>query len=87
LDDKRQRNILDCKLGMGISRFGLGLIPEKLAITQGSAIAFDALRMNLEKLLDLLLGFFVAKPSLLSVNEGGRNVRAQPLKPQIAFAR
>jgi hypothetical protein len=35
----------------------LGLIREKLAITQGSTIALNILVMNLEKLLELLFVF------------------------------
>ncbi len=34
-------------------RFGMGLIREKLAATQGSAIALAELVMNLEKRLEL----------------------------------
>jgi len=35
----------------------VGLIREKLALTEGSAIAMNILVMNLEKLLELLLCF------------------------------
>ena len=37
----------------------MGLIREKLGVTQGSAIALTVLVMNLEKLLELLFVFFV----------------------------
>ena len=53
-DDQRQRNAVEGKIGQGKRRFGLGLIREKLAATQGSAIAMAILAMNLEKLLQLL---------------------------------
>jgi hypothetical protein len=47
-------------IGQGKRRFGLGLIREKLAITQGATIAMNELVMNLEKLLELLFIFFAA---------------------------
>jgi len=50
-DDQRQRNAVEGKFGQGKRRFGLGLIREKLAVTQGSDIAMTMLVMNLEKLL------------------------------------
>ena len=58
LDDQRQRNAVEGKIGQGKRRFGLGLIREKLAVTQGSTIALNVLVMNLEKLLELLFVFF-----------------------------
>jgi hypothetical protein len=60
LDDQRQRNAVEGKIGQGKRRFGLGLIREKLAITQGATIAMNELVMNLEKLLELLFIFFAA---------------------------
>ena len=54
-EDQRQRNAVEGKIGEGKRRYGLGLIREKLTITQGSAIALNVLVMNLEKLLQLLL--------------------------------
>ena len=57
LDDQRQRNAVEGKIGQGKRRFGLGLIREKLAVTQGSTIALNVLVMNLEKLLELLFVF------------------------------
>ena len=59
-DDQRQRNAVEGKFGQGKRRFGLGLIREKLAVTQGSAIAMTMLVMNLEKLLQLLFILFVS---------------------------
>ncbi|MBE9171897.1 transposase [Cyanobium sp. LEGE 06143] len=54
LDDQRQRNAVEGKLGQGKRRYGLDLIREKLARTQGSAIALNVFVMNLEKLFELL---------------------------------
>jgi len=45
------------KIGQGKRRFGLGLIREKLAVTQGSTIALNVLVLNLEKLLEFLFVF------------------------------
>jgi len=63
IDDQRQRDAVVAegfceavgKIGQGKRRFGLGLIREKLASTQGSTIAMNVLVMNLEKLLELLV--------------------------------
>ena len=84
IDDLRQRNAVEGKIGQGKRRFGLGLIREKLAITQGSMIALNVLVMNLEKLLELLFVRFTALLRLLLVNESGQSVRTLPLKPQMA---
>jgi hypothetical protein len=86
LDDQRQRNAVEGKIGQGKRRFGLGLIREKLAVTQGSTIALNVLVINLEKLLELLFVLFSALLRLLMVNEGSRSIRTVPLKPQIAAA-
>ena len=86
LDDQRQRNAVEGKIGQGKRRFGLGLIREKLAVTQGSTIALNVLVMNLEKLLELLFVFFAALLRLLLVNESGQSLRTLPLKPQMAAA-
>lgn len=86
IDDKRQRNAVEGKFGQGKRRFGLGLIREKLAITQGSMIALNVLVMKLEKLLELLFILFTALLRLLLVNGGGRSVQNVPLKHQIAAA-
>lgn len=59
IDDQRQRNAVEGKIGQGKRRYGLGLIREKLAITQGSSIAMNILVMNLQKLLELLFVFLV----------------------------
>jgi len=57
IDDQRQRNAVEGKFGQGKRRFGLGLIREKLALTQGSTFAMNILVMNLEKLLEFFLCF------------------------------
>jgi IS5 family transposase len=58
IDDQRQRNAVEGKIGQGKRRFGLSLIREKLPATQGSTIALNVLMMNLEKLLELLFVLF-----------------------------
>jgi IS5 family transposase len=58
LDDQRQRNAVYGKIGQGKRRYGLGVIREKLALTQGSTIAINVLVMNLQKLLELLFAPF-----------------------------
>lgn len=54
LDDQRQRNAVEGKIGQGKRRYGLDLIREKLSTSQGSTIALNVLVMNLDKLLELL---------------------------------
>lgn len=58
LDNHRQRNAVEGKIDQGKRRFGLDLIREKLAVTQGSAIAMTMLVMNLEKMMQLLFVLF-----------------------------
>ena len=65
-------------------RFGLGLIREKLAVSQGSPIALNVLVMNLEQLLELLFVLFATLLRLVLVNERGQSVRTLPLKAQMA---
>jgi hypothetical protein len=60
MDDQSQRNAVEGKIGQGKRRFGMGLIREKLVVTQGSTIALHVLVVNLERLLGLLFGFFTA---------------------------
>jgi hypothetical protein len=82
IDDQRQRNAVEGKIGQGKRRFGLGLIREKLPATQGSTIALNVLVMNLEKLLELL---FVLLPSwlyLLLSNQPGKESRLGCLSTQ-----
>ncbi len=85
-DDQRQRNSIEGKFGQGKRRFGLGLIREKLASTQGLTIALNVLVMQLEKLLELLFVFCAALLCFFLVNESRRSVRALPPKPRIAAA-
>jgi len=86
LDDQRQRNAVEGKIGQGKRPFGLGLIREKLVVTQGSTIALNVLVVNLEKLLELLLSFLLPCYVFYWSKEGGRSIRTAPLKPQIAAA-
>jgi len=65
IDDQRRRNAFEGRFGPGKSRFGLGLIREKLALTQGSTIAINILVMNLAKLLALLFVLFTCWLHLL----------------------
>ena len=57
LDDRRQRNAVEYKISQGERRFGLALIREMLAVSQGSTIALNVMAMNPEKLLELPLSF------------------------------
>ena len=70
IDDQRQRNAVEGKIGQGKRRYGLGLIREKLAATQGSSIAMNILVMNLQKLLELLFAFIVLLWQLLAASLG-----------------
>lgn len=70
IDDQRQRNAVEGKIGQGKRRYGLGLIREKLAATQGSSIAMNILVMNLQKLLELLFAFIVFLWQLLTASLG-----------------
>ena len=65
IDDQRRRNAFEGRFGPGKRRFGLGLIREKLALTQGSTIAINILVMNLAKLLALLFVLFTCWFQLL----------------------
>jgi len=87
LDDQRQRNAVEGKIGQGKRRFGLGLIREKLAATQGSAIALAVLVMNLEKLLGLLFVLFAFLFQLLIGTESIRRGEERLLSNQPAAAR
>jgi IS5 family transposase len=86
LDDQRQRNDVEGKIGQGERRVGLGLIREKLAVTQDSTIVLNVLVMNPEKLLALLFVFTSALLHILLVNKGGQSVRNLSMKPQMAAA-
>jgi hypothetical protein len=83
-DDQRQRNAVEGKIGQGKRRFGLGLIREKLAVTQGSAIAMTILAMNLEKLLQLLFVLFAFWLQILSSQFGALRGKKLPSSVQAA---
>ena len=86
IDDQRQRNAVEGKIGQGKRRFGLGLIREKLPATQGSTIALNVLVMNLEKLLKLLIVLFAYMLRLLFSNQPGKGSRFVHLCAQVALA-
>ncbi len=83
IDDQRQRNAVEGKIGQGKRRFGLGVIREKLAVTQGSSIAMNVLVMNLEKLLELLFILFASWLQLLLCSQPGKGSRFVFLSAQL----
>jgi IS5 family transposase len=83
IDDQRQRNAVEGKIGQGKRRFGLGLIREKLPATQGSTIALNVLVMNLEKLLELLFVLFTSWLYFLLSNQPGKGSRFLCLSTQL----
>ena len=86
IDDQRQRNAVEGKIGQGKRRYGLGLIREKLAATQGSSIAMNILVMNLQKLLELLFVFFDVLWRLLVSCLGDQRANKEGLIDQLAGA-
>lgn len=56
VDDQRPRNTVEGKMRQGKRRYGLGLILEHLPAIQGSSIAVNVLKMNLQQLLELPFG-------------------------------
>ncbi len=74
------------KIGQGKRRYGLGLIREKLAATQGSSIAMNILVMNLQKLLELLFVFFDVLWRLLVSCLGDQRANKEGLIDQLAGA-
>ena len=56
MQDNRERNAIEGKLGEGKRRYGLDLIMARLLETSGSVIAMQVLVMNLGKILRDLLG-------------------------------
>jgi IS5 family transposase len=72
VDDQRQRNAVEGKIGQCKRRFGLGLIREKLSAIQGSTIALNVLVMNLEKLLEPLFVLFASWLHLLLCDQPGK---------------
>jgi len=86
LDDQRQRNAVEGKIGQGKRRFGLGLIREKLPATQGSAIALNVLVMNLEKLLELLFVLVAIWMQLLTSSPAIQRAKGGSLGYQMSAA-
>ena len=86
INDQRQRNAVEGKIGEGKRRYGLGLIREKLSVTQGSTIAINVLVMNLQKLLELLFVLFAYWLQLLLSNEPVLSPRISRLSSQITPA-
>jgi IS5 family transposase len=86
IDDQRQRNAVEGKIGQGKRRYGLGLIREKLAATQGSSIAMTILVMNLQKLLELLFVFIVFLWELLVSTLGLQRAYKEGLSYQLTGA-
>jgi hypothetical protein len=64
----------------------LGLIREKLATTQGSAIALNVLVMNLDKLLELLLVLLACWLQLLLAHRAACHSHVAVLSDQHASA-
>jgi hypothetical protein len=86
IDDQRQRNAVEGKIGQGKRRYGLDLIREKLAVTQGSTIAINVLVMNLQKLLELLFMLFAYWLQYLLGDGAGKRLQTARLNIQIAPA-
>jgi transposase, IS5 family len=86
LDDQRQRNAVEGKIGQGKRRYGLDLIREKLDTTQGSAIALNVLVMNLDKLLELLVVLLTCWVQLLLAHRAACNSHLAVLSEHPAAA-
>jgi hypothetical protein len=86
VDDQRQRNAVEGKIGQGKRRYGLGLIREKLPATQGSSIAMNVLVMNLQKLLELFCLFFVLCWQLLVSAARALSANSRGLSCQLSEA-
>jgi IS5 family transposase len=86
IDDQRRRNPFEGRFGPGKRRFGLGLIREKLALTQGSTIAMNILVMNLEMLLELLFVLFTCWLHLLWASESVNNAHSDHYDEQEVMA-
>ncbi|MFM7641219.1 MAG: transposase, partial [Cyanobium sp.] len=84
LDDQRQRNAVEGKIGQGKRRYGLDLIREKLSTTQGSAIALNVLVMNLDKLLELLFVLLACWLQLVLAHIAAFDSREAVLNKQLA---
>jgi transposase len=86
INDQRQRNAVEGKIGQGKRRYGLGLIREKLPATQGSSIAMNILVMNLQKLLELLFVFFALWWQLLASTVSAQSSNSGSLSYQLSGA-
>jgi IS5 family transposase len=85
IDDQRQRNAVEGKIRQGKRRFGLGLIREKPAVTQGSTIALNVLVINHEKLLEPLFVLFATWLQFLLCNQPGKGSRFVSLSTQLSL--
>ena len=86
IDDQKQRNAVEGKIGQGKRRYGLALILEKLPVTQGSSIAMNILVMNLQKLLELLFIFLIFLLGLLDASLGLQRGHEEGLSYQLTGA-
>lgn len=66
MDDQWQRNSGEGKIGQGKWRYGLDMIREELAVTQGLTIAINVLVIYLQKWLELLFSFLRIGSSVCS---------------------
>jgi len=66
--------------------YGLGLIREKFALTQGSAIAMERLVVNLKKLLGLVC-FFIGWLYLLWARVVTNDAHSQPVSEPVLLPR
>jgi hypothetical protein len=67
-DDLRQRHAVEDRIGQGTRWYGLDLIRETLATSQGSAIGSNVLVIDPEKILPFLVVLMAYWPGLLLVN-------------------
>jgi IS5 family transposase len=86
LDDQLQGNAVEGRIVQGKRRYGLGVIREMLALTQGSPIAFNVLVMNLQKLLELLFALFSYWLQYRVDDGAGKRLPIERLHIQIAPA-
>jgi hypothetical protein len=86
INDQRQRNAVEGKIGQGKRRYGLGLIREKLSAAQASSIAMNILVMNLQKLLELLFVFFALWWQLLASTASAQSSNSGSLSYQLSGA-
>ena len=70
----------------GPDSYRLGLIREKLTLTQGSTIAMNILVMNLEKLLELLFVLFTCWLHLLWARGSVNNAHSDLFLAHVVMA-